>query len=161
LFPENAALVDVSTVAREDGIDEVNVMLKAAATAENINLLAQRLTVPNAPDREFSTRQHHAHLFDHYIEPRFSRVPIREMKVLVIEEWLLRYVGEGVTLAGTTKFSIRGLFSKGFDLAATHEFVSAFEKNPTHRIDVQGVKKAERGSENHNRTVQIDPSRST
>ena len=75
MFPADCALVDAFTVAREDEIDEINLMLKAAATPENISLLAQRLTVPNAPDLEFSTREHHAYLLNHYIEPRFANVP--------------------------------------------------------------------------------------
>jgi hypothetical protein len=66
VFPADAALVDSFTVAREDEIDEINLMLKAPSTPENIRLLAQRLAVPNAPDLEFSTRQHHAYLLDHY-----------------------------------------------------------------------------------------------
>jgi hypothetical protein len=53
VFPADGALVDAFTVAREDEIDEINFMLKAEATPENINRLAQRLTVPNAPDLEF------------------------------------------------------------------------------------------------------------
>jgi hypothetical protein len=81
MFREKAALVDAFTVAREDEIDEVDHMLKAPATPENINLLVQRISVPNAPELEFSTREHHAYLLDHYIEPRFANIPIREMKV--------------------------------------------------------------------------------
>ena len=69
--------------------DEISLMLKAPATPENINLLVQRLMVPNAPELEFSTREHHVYLLDHYIEPMFANVPIREMKVLMIDEWLL------------------------------------------------------------------------
>ena len=93
VFPADGALVDAFTVAREDELDEINLMLKAPATAENINLLALRLSVPNAPELEFSTREHHAHLLDHSIEPRFANVPIREMKVLMIDEWLLSLRG--------------------------------------------------------------------
>ena len=89
VFPAGGALIDAFTVAREDELDEIDLMLKAPATPENINLLAQRLAVPNAPELEFSTREHHAYLLDHYIEPRFANVPIREMKVLMIDEWLL------------------------------------------------------------------------
>jgi hypothetical protein len=54
VFPADRALVDAFTVAREDELGEINLMLKAPATPENINLLAQRLAVPNAPDLEFS-----------------------------------------------------------------------------------------------------------
>lgn len=36
VFPANGALVDAFNVAREDEIDEVNLMLKAPATPENI-----------------------------------------------------------------------------------------------------------------------------
>lgn len=86
VFPADGALVDAFTVAREDEFDEISLMLKALATPENINLLAQRLSVPNAPEPEFSTREHHAYLLDHYIEPRFANMPIREMKVLMIDE---------------------------------------------------------------------------
>ncbi len=146
VFPAHGALVDAFTVSREDEIDEINLMLKAAATAENINLLAQRLTVPNAPELEFSTRQHHAYLLDHYIEPRFANVPIREMKVLMIDEWLLSLRGtKGRPLAGTTKASIRTLLSKCFKLAAKHEFISQFEHNPMHLIEVSGSMLLQKG----------------
>jgi hypothetical protein len=57
VFPADGALVDAFTVAREDEIDEINLLLKAPATPENINLLAQRLTVPNALNLEFSARE--------------------------------------------------------------------------------------------------------
>jgi integrase len=145
VFPADGALVDAFTVAREDEIDEINLMLKAPATPENINLLAQRLAVPNAPDLEFSTREHHAYLLDRYIEPRFANVPIREMKVLMIDEWLLSLRGvKGRPLAGTTKASIRTLLSKCFKLAAKHEFISAFEHNPMHLIEVKGVSKRQK-----------------
>lgn len=56
VFQADGALVDAFTVAREDEIEEINLLLTAAATPENINLLPQRSTVPNAPDLEFSTR---------------------------------------------------------------------------------------------------------
>lgn len=145
VFPAHAALVDDFTVAREDEIDEIKLMLKAAATPENISLLAQRLTVPNAPDLEFSTRQYHTYLLNHYIEPRFANVPIREMKVLMIDEWLLSLCGaKGRPLAGTTKASIRTLLSKCFKLAAKHEFISAFEHNPMQLIEVKGVSKRQK-----------------
>ena len=140
VFPVDAALVDAFTVAREDEIDEINLMLKKPATPENIKLLAQRLAVPNKPDLEFSTRQHHAYLLDHYIEPRFGKVPLREMKVLLVEDWIEKLLGaKGRPLSGTTKSSIRSLLSKCFDLAAKHEFISVFEKNPMHRVKVKGV----------------------
>ena len=145
VFPAQGALVDAFTVAREDEIDEINLLLKAAATPENINLLAQRLTVPHAPDLEFSTRQHHAYLLDHYIEPRFANEPMRVMKALMVEEWLLSLCGaKGRPLAGTTKSSIRSLLSKCFNLAAKHEFISAFEENPMHLVDVKGVSKRQK-----------------
>ncbi len=145
VFPTQGVLVDAFTVAREDEIDEINLMLKAAATPQNISQLAQRLTVPNPPDLEFSTRQHHAYLLDHYIEPRFANVPIREMKVLMIDEWLLSLRGaKGRPLAGTTKASIRTLLSKCFKLAAKHEFISPFEHNPMHLIEVKGVSKRQK-----------------
>gem|GEM_PF-2216800 len=145
VFPAEGALVDAFTVAREDEIDEVNLLLKAPATPENINLLAQRMTAPNAPDLEFSTREHHAYLLDHYIEPKFVNVPIREMKVLMIDEWLLSLRGgKGRPLAGTTKSAIRTLLSKCFKLAAKHEFISAFEHNPMQLIEVKGVTKRQK-----------------
>ncbi len=145
VFPADGALVDAFTVAREDEIDEINLLLKAAATPGNINLLAQRLTVPNASDLEFSTREHHAYLLNDYIEPRFANVPIREMKVLMIDEWLLSLRGaKGRPLAGTTKSSIRTLLSKCFKLAAKHEFISAFEHNPMQLIEVKGVSKRQK-----------------
>ncbi len=145
VFPTQGVLVDAFTVAREDEIDEINLMLKAAATPQNISQLAQRLTVPNPPDLEFSTRQHHAYLLDHYIEPRFANVPIREMKVLMIDEWLLSLCGaKGRPLAGTTKASIRTLLSKCFKLAAKHEFISQFEHNPMRLIEVKGVSKRQK-----------------
>jgi hypothetical protein len=66
------------------------------------------LTVPNAPDLEFSTREHHAYLLGHNIDPRFANLLIREMKALMIEEWLLSLCGaKGQPLAETTKSSIR------------------------------------------------------
>jgi integrase len=140
VFRENVALVDAFTVAREDEIDEINLMLKAAATAENINLLAQRLAVPQAPDLQFSTRQHHEYLLDHYIEPKFSKVPLREMKVLLVEDWLESLLGEkGRPLAGTTKASIRTLLSNCFNLAAKHEYISAFHQNPMYLVKIKGV----------------------
>jgi len=74
VFPADGALSDAFTVAREDELDEINLVLKAPATPENINLLAQRLLVPNAPELEFSTREHHAYLLDDYIESRFANV---------------------------------------------------------------------------------------
>jgi hypothetical protein len=55
VFPADGALVDAFTVAREDEIDEINLMLKAAATPENIKLLSERLKVPKVPDLEFTT----------------------------------------------------------------------------------------------------------
>lgn len=145
VFPADGVLVDAFTVAREDELEEINLMLKAPATPENINLLAQRLMVPNAPELEFSTREHHAYLLDHYIEPGFANVPIREMKVLMIDEWLLSLRGaKGRPLAGTTKASIRTLLSKCFKLAAKHEFISAFEHNPMQLIEVKGVSKRQK-----------------
>ena len=102
MFPADGALVDAFTVVREDELDEITLMLKAPARAENIILLAQRLSVSNSPELEFSTRVHHAYLLDRYIEPRFANVPIREMKVLMIDEWLLSLRGaKGRPLAGT------------------------------------------------------------
>ena len=145
VFPTDGALADAFTVAREDELDEINLMLKAPATPENINLLAQRLSVPNAQELEFSTREHHAYLLNHYIEPMFAKVPIREMKVLMIDEWLLSLRGApGRPLAGTIKASIRTLLSKCFRLAAKHEFISAFEHNPMQLIEVKGVSKRQK-----------------
>jgi hypothetical protein len=62
VFPADSALVDAFTVAREDEIDEIDLMLKAPATPANVNLLAQRLSIADIPELEFSTREHHAHL---------------------------------------------------------------------------------------------------
>jgi hypothetical protein len=103
------------------------------------------LTVPNARELEYSTREHHAYLLDHYIEPRFVNVPILEMKVLMIDEWLLSLRGaKDRLLAGTTKASIRTLLSGCFELAAKHEFISAFEHNPIQLIEVKGVSKRQK-----------------
>jgi integrase len=63
----------------------------------------------------------------------------------MIDDWLLSLRGaKGRPLAGTTKSSIRSLLSKCFDLAAKHEFISAFEKNPMHRVEVKGVSKRQK-----------------
>ena len=145
VFPEDGALIDAFTVAREDEIDEINLMLKAPATPENIKLLAQRLAVPIEPDLEFATRAHNEYLFNSYIEPRFAKLSIREMKVLMVDEWLLSLCGkEGRPLAGSTKSAIRSLLSKCFKLAAKHEFISPFKENPMHLLEVKGVSKRQK-----------------
>lgn len=63
----------------------------------------------------------------------------------MIDEWLLSLCGaKGRPLAGATKASIRTLLSKCFRLAAKHEFISAFEHNPMHLIEVKGVSKRQK-----------------
>ena len=118
----------------------MNLLLGSARTPETLKTIVERLNFPNDPKLEFSDREHHAYLFDDYIEPQFSNIPIREMKVLMIEEWFagLR-LAKGRPLAGTTKSAIRTLLRKCFKLAAKHEFISAFEHNPMQLIVAASV----------------------
>ena len=78
MFPADGMLIDALTAAREDELDKINLMLKAPPTAENIYLSAQRLSVPNTPELEFLTQEHHACLLDHYIKPRFANALTRK-----------------------------------------------------------------------------------
>ncbi len=59
LLSDHTALIDTFTVARQDEIEELNRLAKSVRTPEDVRLLIERLRFPNAPELEFSTREHH------------------------------------------------------------------------------------------------------
>jgi len=90
-------------------------------------------------DFEHSTRQTNTYLLKSYIEPQFKDVPIRGATPLAVTRWL-----SGLTLAPTTKAAIRSVMSQCFELAALHEYIPAFERNPMSLVKLKGTSKRQK-----------------
>jgi len=91
------------------------------------------------PDLEHSTRQTNSYLLKNYIEPRFDRAPIRDVTPLAVSEWMAE-----LTLAPTTKSSIRSILSVCFELAALHQFIPSTERNPMSLVKLKGTSKRQK-----------------
>jgi integrase len=88
------------------------------------------------PTLDHSTRANVDYLLRDYIEDKFSKTPLREMRPLAINNWL-----QGLKLSATTKAAIRSIMSVCFRLAALHEFLPPMEANPMSLIKIKGVTK--------------------
>jgi integrase len=87
-------------------------------------------------DLEPSTQQMNKYLLGRYIEPKFGRQLIRNVKALSVVNWF-----DELELAPTTKASIRSVMSVCFRLAALHEYIPPMEKNPMSLVRIKGVSK--------------------
>ena len=88
------------------------------------------------PTLAHSTQQVNSYLLTKYIEDRFGHTPVRDIKPLVINEWI-----QVLELSQTTKASIRSIMSVCFRLAALHEFIPPMAANPMSLIKLKGVTK--------------------
>ena len=91
------------------------------------------------PTLEHSSQRSSTYLLRDYIEDRFSRVPLREMRPLVINEWI-----QGLKLSQSSKRNIRTVMSVCFRLAALHEFIPPMGQNPMTLIKLKGVSKRQK-----------------
>ncbi|MGA2673717.1 MAG: site-specific integrase [Terracidiphilus sp.] len=91
------------------------------------------------PTLAHSTRQVNSYLLTKYIEDRFGHTPVRDIKPLVINEWI-----QALELSQTTKASIRSIMSVCFRLAALHEFIPPMAANPMSLIKLKGVTKRQK-----------------
>jgi integrase len=97
------------------------------------------------PELEHATQQVNAYLLTKYIEDEFGHMPIRDMKPLMIGNWIKGLTGkQGKPLAATTKASIRSVLSVCFTLAALHEFIPPMQSNPMSLIKLKGVSKRQK-----------------
>jgi integrase len=85
-------------------------------------------------DLEPSTQQMNKYLLSRYIEPKFGRQLIRDVKALSVVNWF-----DELELAPTTKASIRSVMSVCFRLAALHEYILPMEKNPMSLVRIKGI----------------------
>ena len=110
------------------------------ATAECLfGTITELYRKKHLPDLEVSTRQTNEYLLDNYIEPRFWKTDIREVKPLVVLEWL-----KELRLAPSTKSGIRSILSQCFELAALHEYITATERNPMSLVRIKGTGKRQK-----------------
>ena len=90
------------------------------------------------PTLQWSAHQTNEYLLRKYIEPRFAQTPIREMKPLVIDDWI-----QALPLNPTTKRNIRSVMKVCFRFAALHEFMPP-ESNPMGLIKIKGASSGKR-----------------
>ncbi len=109
---------------------------KADVTFGTITALYRK---EHLPTLDHSTQSTNKYLLTSYIEDRFGRTPLREMRPLAIHQWL-----QGLKLSQTTKASIRSVMSVCFRLAALHEFLPPMEQNPMSVIKLKGVTKRQK-----------------
>jgi integrase len=88
------------------------------------------------PNLEPSTQQTNSYLLKNYIEPKFGKVPIRDVEPLEVIEWF-----KELQLAPSTKAAIRSVISVCFDLAALHKYIPTMGKNPMTLVKIRGVSK--------------------
>jgi integrase len=88
---------------------------------------------------EHSTRQTNSYLLKNYIEPKFDSMPLRDVTALAVSSWLA-----GLTLAPSTKSSIRSVLRQCFELAALHEYIPPVERNPMSLVKLRGTSKRQK-----------------
>jgi integrase len=88
------------------------------------------------PELEHSTQEMNSYLLRNYVEAKFGRTPLREVKPLAVHKWI-----NGLKLAPSTKASIRSVMSVCFSLAALHEFIPPMAANPMTLIKLKGISK--------------------
>lgn len=120
-------------------VSQINSGTASAKADSTFNEVTAIYRSDHLPGLQHSTQQLNAYLLSRFIEPRFSKVHIRDIKPLVISTWIRE-----LELAPTTKASIRSVMSVCYDLAALHEFVPPMEKNPMTLIKIKGVSKRQK-----------------
>jgi integrase len=88
------------------------------------------------PTLQHSSQLSSTYLLRDYIEAEFSKIPIREMRPLLINNWI-----QALKLSASSKRNIRTVMSVCFRLAALHEFIPPMESNPMTLIKLKGVSK--------------------
>jgi hypothetical protein len=91
------------------------------------------------PGLEHSTQQTNTYLLDNYIDPKFAGAPIRSVTPLAVTQWFSE-----LSLAPTTKASIRSVLRQCFELAALHEYFPTIARNPMSLVKVKGTSKRQK-----------------
>jgi integrase len=95
--------------------------------------------VKHLPSLEHSTRQTNAYLMDSYIEPKWWKTGILDVKPLAVMEWM-----QELGLAPSTKANIRSVMSQCFELAALHEYIPSMQRNPMSLVKIKGSSKRQK-----------------
>jgi len=90
------------------------------------------------PKLQHSSQESAKYLLRDYIEARFSQTPIRDMRPMLIDDWI-----QNLTLSPSSKRNIRTVMSVCFRLAALHEFIPP-ESNPMKPIHIEGASKRQK-----------------
>jgi integrase len=91
------------------------------------------------PNLEHSTQQTNSYLIDSCIEPEFGERKITEVTPLAVLDWF-----DSLTLAGTTKSSIRSVLSASLRLAAIHGYIPISEARAMSLVTIKGVSKRQK-----------------
>ena len=125
--------------AIESTVSQVNAGTAGEKTDAKFSAVTALYRSEHVPTLDHSTQYTNDYLLKKYIEDRFSQTSIREMRPLIINEWI-----QGLKLSQTTKASIRSIMSVCFRLAALHEFIPPMEANPMSLIKLKGVTKRQK-----------------
>ena len=90
-----------------------------------------------------STQQTNGYLLKNYIEPRWSDIPLQDVKPLDVKRWFDSEDGAG-KLSPTTKSALRSVMSKCFKLAALHGYIPATDNTPMSVVPIKGTSKREK-----------------
>jgi len=88
------------------------------------------------PTLQHSSQKSSEYLLRVYIEDQFAKTPLREMRPLIINQWI-----QGLKRSASSKRNIRTVMSVCFRLAALHEYIPPMEANPMTLIKLKGVTK--------------------
>jgi integrase len=111
----------INTAKRSDGV--------------TFNAVIDRYLREKLPKRN-STASKYRSWITHHVQPRWGTVPIRDVKPLIVEEWLA-----GLALAPKSKGHIRSIMHILFNWAMKWELIDIDRMNPMKLVRVEGSSK--------------------
>jgi integrase len=120
-------------------VSQINSGTAGVRTDAKFGAITTLYRTEHLPTLQHSSKKSSEYLLRDYIEDQFSQTPLREMRPLVINNWI-----QALDLSPSSKRNIRTVMSVCFRLAALHEYIPAMEANPMTLIKLKGVSKRQK-----------------
>ncbi|MGA2349755.1 MAG: site-specific integrase [Terracidiphilus sp.] len=86
------------------------------------------------PGLEHSTQQTNSYFLNSYIEPKFAKLKVVNVRALAVKEWL-----DDLKLAGSTKAGIRSVISVCLGIAGLYGYITKSQAGSMSLVKIKGV----------------------